>query len=533
MAARLLPPEAIDGSVRGASFLVALERELQPRWGTFLEDCRTRLPLDHALNVTTRVATIELVVDPAGKVALGGQIGSGDVDFDRAALQVIAEAQVPPPPRELLSDDDRVHVRWLFARDRRQAGAATAALVDVQLPVDEVVDRMLANGELERAARRVMTAQAPAAAHRVMIAALRESITSEAATTPVRIAAIEAIGRGKVGELVGEVRRRLSPTTALEVRIVAISAAAAIGDRESLPTLRGALASDADDPRLAVPETLALVALGERDAAAAVIASAITTRAATRTATPPFGALAAFAHAPTRELVPKLAAWFDRGDPRTRAAVCSALAGVPELGGATLTRGLRDADATVRALCIDVAVLRERAKPTPATLARLRELARDRDRLVRARAIAALVVLSPTAPKLALDDPPEVRTAFAAAHPAGADEVLARLAADPDESVRSAAIEALGGRIPALVATATHDASALVRLASVAGIADEATLEALLTDPSPEVATAAAIRLAARRGRTAMTRPSLERLIASPPASAERMRVIVAWLLAP
>src|SRR5437016_2432558 len=83
----------------------------------------------------------------------------------------------PPPTAELVSDDDRVHVRWLFARDDRQAGAATASIAHVQLALPLVVDKLVARHELARAAKRIAsdTASPDAAAQvtRVMVAVLR------------------------------------------------------------------------------------------------------------------------------------------------------------------------------------------------------------------------------------------------------------------------------------------------------------------------------------------------------------------------
>jgi hypothetical protein len=63
-------------------------------------------------------------------------------------------------------------------------------------------------------------------------------------------------------------------------------------------------------------------------------------------------------------------------------------------------------------------------------------------------------------------------------------------------------------------------------------LTDEAVLERLAHDASPEVATAAGVRLALRRGRAAITVPALQRIIAAPAAGAERVRIALSWLLA-
>jgi hypothetical protein len=57
-------------------------------------------------------------------------------------------------------------------------------------------------------------------------------------------------------------------------------------------------------------------------------------------------------------------------------------------------------------------------------------------------------------------------------------------------------------------------------------------LTRLAGDDSPEVATAALVRLTTLRGRTAATPDLLARLAEAAPASLERVRIALAWLLA-
>src|SRR5665647_123731 len=105
-------------------------------------------------------------------------------------------------------------------------------------------------------------------------------------------------------------------------------------------------------PRLALTETAALVALGNRDRAAALIRRALDGDARVT-------ALQAHAIVPDPELAPRLATWFKRGDARTRAAVCAAVPA--DWGPQTIVlRGLRDPDAMVRAACADTATRQAR-----------------------------------------------------------------------------------------------------------------------------------------------------------------------------
>lgn len=540
---RLLPPAAIDPKVHGASYLTSVAVQLQPGWGQFLDDCRLRLPATHALNRMTVEATAEIMIDRAGKVVTVSLTASGNADFDRAVREAIADAApFAVPPLDLLSDDDHLHLRWLFARDRRQAGPATAEVVTVILPLPGVVDRWVAAGELARAAHRIAMApvQDPdraSATMRVMIAALREALASHDGA--VRRAAVAAIGRAHAAELAAEVRAFLTVTNDTELRLTATAAIGVLGDRESAQPLLEQLRVDlAEHPRLALAETRALVALGHGGDAAA----ALRTLLDEDHAAPHSIALQALAIAPVPELVGKLARWFRQGDARTRAAVCAASAGYsPEIAWPWIERGLADRDATVRATCALAAPVLH--APSGA-VARLRELARDRDRAARAQAIAKLVVLEPTHFVHAADDPASnVRTAYAtalaSALPSESDADLRVLIDDRDPDVRAAAWTSLASAPAApadraeLAARAARDSAPAVRRAAVGAIDDDELLSHLATtDDSPEVRLSAAVQLAGRRGREAIGNLLLETLATAAPASADRVRTALAWLLA-
>jgi len=79
--------------------------------------------------------------------------------------------------------------------------------------------------------------------------------------------------------------------------------------------------------------------------------------------------------------------------------------------------------------------------------------------------------------------------------------------------------------------TGASDLAAVVRRAAIASLTDDRLLEHLGNDPSPEVATAALVRLSSRRGRPAITRQLLRSLAATPAGSPARVRVALAWLL--
>jgi TonB family protein len=538
---RLRAPDPADPSAPGAAYLNQVALQLQPGWGQFLDDCRLRLAASHPLNTMTLAATAEITADRRGAVTKLELVSSGNRDFDEAVRDAIRDAApLPAPPVELLSDDDHVHLRWLFARDRRQAGPATAEVTFVELPVGPVIERLVAAHDLARAARRAVHAhggERTAAIERIAVAALREALGS--ADSGSRRAAVDAIGRAHVRELAPDVRALLASTTDTELRLVAIDAALALEDAAAARPLLAQLPADLPDhPRLALAETRALVGLGRRDDAAAVLAADLA-----GDGTPHPIALRALAVAPVPALAGKLAAWMQHGDARTRGGVCAALAGADARTAAPwIARGLRDADASVRAACSDAAA--RAGGPGAAVVPRLRELVHDRDRTVRAHALAAIVALDPAhVPSAAGDPAAEVRAAFATALatalPSEAEADLRDLIDDRDADVRAAAWGSLAAlpNPPAdraqLAARAVHDAAAQVRRAALAALDDDELLARIATsDDSPEVRTAAMVQLAGRRGRAATEEDLLERLAAAPPGSPERVRTALAWLLA-
>jgi HEAT repeat protein len=520
---KLADPEPVDSSATGAAYLTSVAQQLQPPWSQFLEDCRLRLPARDPLNQTNLAATADVVVDHRGKVVEVHVATSGNTSFDRAVEGVIADAQpFTAPPPDLESDDDRVHLRWLFARDRRQAGPATAKVISVDMPLGPVVQRLVHSGDLVRAARRIIAA-APAdpdrgpATERVMTAALREALGS--ADAAVRRAAADAIGRAKVRSLAHDLAKLLAPTTDLELRVVAIDAIGKLGDPDAAAPLIAELPDDLlEHDRLALAEARALVELGRADDVAKILRTMLDADGAS----PHPIAVRALAITPIAALAAKLPRWFERGDARTRAAVCGALAGGAAAWSAIL-RGLRDPDAKVRATCAEAAAKQARPHVDVDVISRLRDLVHDRDVTVRARAVVALGALG--MPVKGTSDPaPEVRVALATT------TGDTSFASDADAEVRAAAVAAAAARGKVM---SGNDPAWQVRRAAIAALDDGPVLAKLLADESPEVATAALVRLATVRGRAAMTQPLLVRLAGGSPGSSERVRTALAWLLAP
>lgn len=524
-----------------AAYLAKIAAQFQPGWRQFLSDCRLRLPANHALNRMTLATTVDLTIDRAGHVvAIKISAPSGNADFDRAARDVIADpSPLAAPPVELLSDDDRLHLRWLFARDLRRAGPATAAILNIELPLAEVVARLIESDDLTRAARRIAIAppntERDKATTRVMQATLRQAL--QGLDGSVRRAAVEAISQAHAVELTSEVRGLLTITSDADLRIAAIAAAAELNDAEAVPAILVQLRNNlADNPQLALAATRALVRLGRSNDAAIIIRRALVGDR------PNPIALEAFAVAPSPGIEGKLDRWYARGTPRIRAAACSALAGIaPARASRKIRRGFSDRDATVRAACAATAVHLAAASPGLADILAdwLRPLVVDRDRGVRERAIEAIVTLDPSHRLDATSDPaPEVRAAYARALATSHPDLRA-LVTDRDPEVRAAAWTALTAKrtgapdMSQLAREAVTDASPQVRFAAVHSLDDAEVLARIAqTDDAPQVRTAGLVNLAAKRGRADIAQFLLGRFASAAPGSAERVRVALAWLLA-
>ena len=552
---RLLAPPLLDPDAPAAAYLTAVALALQPAWHQFLEDCRLRLPASHALNRMTLVAIADVEVDRRGYVVDVRRATSGNAELDRAARQVIADASpLPPPPRAVWSDDDHLHLAWTFARDRRQAGPATAHVVRVALPLRGVVDRRIAEHDLARAARRIVGepagADRDAATRHLMIAALREGLASS--DLGVRRAAVLAVGRAGISELGADVRALVTST---DVELAVTVVTQGFVPEAALPGLVDRAFDDS--PRLALA---ALAALAARDPAAA--AELVRRRLARGHITDP-ALLDALATVPLPDAARALTGAVAHGRPGVRAGACRALGGYPAaVAWPAIARGLVDRDASVRASCLtavgeqagrgritaadpappDSAATR---RATQAARARIRSLVRDRDAAVRAQALGALAVIDPAALPDASDDrSADVRVAFAKALAsrtlADAEPQLRALTNDRDPDVRAAAwtvLAAAAGSEQAghagLAAHAMSDSAPQVRLAAVPAVADgELLLRLANRDESAAVRTAALVRVAQLQTRPAIADLLLGRLAEAPPGSAERVRSALAWLVA-
>ena len=570
-ASRLPPPAVLDLDAPDAAYRAAVAVQLQPPWGQFLEDIRLRLPATDPLNVMSLATTADLTIDTAGKVVAVSLSGSGNGDFDRAVRQVITDAApLPRPPAHLWADDDRVHLRWLFARDRRQAGPVTSTVVEVVLPVAEVTTRLIKAGDLTRAARRIQRepagpARTDAITH-LMTAGLREALASS--DGGVQRAAVDAIKTANVGVLASELHDVTVRTNDADLRVAGLLASAALGDHASVSGLVGQLRVDIrSDRRLALAEAQALLDLDAKMSALGVaVEEAVAGPSPNPIALHVLGLAEVGGLDMDNALSSRFSKWQRSADARVRAGLCAAYTRAPvTFAVSALTRGLADRDAKVRAACLDMIADRmayaNEQKPTTyigaKNITRAAALVRDRDERVRAAAIRALGAVHAEAaslPDLATDSSAEVRAAYLRAiaqrsqlHPLdGGRERVRPLLDDRDAGVRAAAwgafvvllrkpIDKIEADPPPadferLVAQAIKDPAAEVRRAVTDAITDEVALIRIAGgDDDSDVRTWALVRVAIRSGRAASADLLLGRFVAA--VQAERVRAALAWHL--
>lgn len=534
-----LPPVAPgDPAAEGAPYLALVAHRLAPEWLHFLDDCRLRLPAEHPLNSISLEATATVVIDRAGAIASITVAASGSADFDAAVREVLAAASpLPAPPSWLVSDDDNLHLSWRFARDARQAGAAGARVLWLEEPAPQVVERRLAAGDLEGAARRVSRLgdaepELKEIARRVLLWAVAAGLRS--GDTQAQRAAVQAVQRAALRQLAPElVALAKAEDPALRGEVAA--ALAQLGEPSTGPVLLELLAG-ARQPELAATLARALQAMGLAVAAEAAVHRLLAAEAPAQLA-----GLAALAELP---ISPALAAQVTKAatarDPLVRGALCRAVAHAkvaPSVRWEIIGKGMGDRDGSARAACT-ATLAHGNGRPLPWMRAALVRLMADRDQRVRAAAIAAILRWEPTKlddrrKALAAEVDAQVRAAAVPALARRGDlELLRALLGDIDPLVRRAAVRALLPLDEAKVRElAARDADARVRLVALEGAGElGAVLRLLAEDESAEVRTEVEILRVARRGETVQN--GLLRMAGVGVAPAERVRIALAWLLA-
>jgi hypothetical protein len=153
------PEPEIPGQGVEADYLRAIHARVHTRWNdNFLKTVAARLAPDHPLNAPELQVAVALTVAANGAV-VGTEIesSSGLPDFDRAAREVLLDSgPMPAPPVPVLSDDERVHLRWTLARGPHRCGQV--AVVQQQGPLERAVPWLVTHDREGEAAVRLRAA---------------------------------------------------------------------------------------------------------------------------------------------------------------------------------------------------------------------------------------------------------------------------------------------------------------------------------------------------------------------------------------
>jgi TonB family protein len=151
------PPITAEGG-RGV-FLRGAHEAVHPTWAArLLRNAGERLPAGHPLNDRSLSAVIEVVVMADGTITDARiERSSGSREFDAAALGVFVMGdQLPAPPDDMLSDDNRAHLLWTLARDRRACSGVT--LLAREDSLERALPLLLSKRRDREAVRRVRAA---------------------------------------------------------------------------------------------------------------------------------------------------------------------------------------------------------------------------------------------------------------------------------------------------------------------------------------------------------------------------------------
>jgi|GEM_PF-1222167 len=547
------PPPG-DPETPGYPYLADLYEPLQSRWRSFLGNCRTQLPPEHPLNQSSLQVVVDIGVGRDGRLrAVQVVQPSGNGEFDDVAVEVVRDAApFPPPPASFVSDDSRVHVTWTFARDRRQAGLAGARLDRVQWKPSRAVPMLLEAGMDAEAARRVADAAEPLPAddQAAALIDLNDAIAVHAiagalgAPDPgLARAAVEAAGRGRVGQVSKQLAALATGGAEPGVRLAAIEALGNL-DTESAWAVLTALAESeqaTDEERLAAVKGLAR---GESADTVRPVAVALADDSAPDRR---LLGLAMLAHVPAPGRLEAIVRLAGSGAvTATRAAALMALGRLAAAGGTagrgasrTLLDALSSRNAALRVAVADaVANAADYGYDQRMAYWKVIELLKDRDERVRAAAVRAGAALGKQRFARELFRLRKERSsvvllalarALARVDATAAADRLAGLARDGAGEQRLAAVRSLVAleKSAALVAFVSDD-SPSVRSAAMTGIDDVNAVESALDDPSIEVRAAAVGRLGSLRGRLGALRGASRLMSASDPAG--RVVIAGAWL---
>jgi TonB family protein len=184
-------------------YLQTLHGNGSKRWERgFLTTATGKLAKDHPLNNPSLRVTLELSLDRNGKLVTAKvKEPSGLTEFDQAALEVAKDSTpLGPAPELALSDDNRAHFLWSFARDERRCDEVR--LVQVESPLDEALPRLLASSRDGEGLRRVHAARVPEAAMSLFATVwLKQALARKEIAPAAAVALVAGGGQAEEGLL--------------------------------------------------------------------------------------------------------------------------------------------------------------------------------------------------------------------------------------------------------------------------------------------------------------------------------------------
>jgi len=190
---------AVMGGPNDIEYLRKIHAHVHKRWAdNFLALIGQNLALDNALNDAARVAEADVVISAQGKLLSATLTKpSGFAGFDDAIPEVLKDSvPFPVPPVASRSDDDNLHLHWVFARDERRCSGITVLHVDDPLQI--AIPKLMKAGRRDEIVARVVAARAGGLHAEPSVSALAGEWLRGAAKEPwmsTKIAAVLA-GRG-------------------------------------------------------------------------------------------------------------------------------------------------------------------------------------------------------------------------------------------------------------------------------------------------------------------------------------------------
>jgi HEAT repeat protein len=190
---------AVMGGPGDIEYLRKIHAHVHKRWAdNFLALIGQNLEASNPLNDPNRVAEADIVIGADGKlVSATITRSSGFAGFDDAVPEVLKDSSpFPVPPVAARSDDDKLHLRWVFARNERRCSGLTILHVDD--PLEIAIPKLMKAGRRDEIVARVVAARAAGTPAEPAVSALAGEWLRGAGKAPymnLRIAGVLA-GRG-------------------------------------------------------------------------------------------------------------------------------------------------------------------------------------------------------------------------------------------------------------------------------------------------------------------------------------------------